>query len=415
MNLDFQITEYPQWRDDKSNCNKGVEEMLIDIVNYTNSWEGFKTRTDPTQRRRKLRDIRVKYIVHTQIEEDIGVQDQEETLDIIAEIEGEKEDSSTKRKLSSGADDSAVKRFKSTVENSNVLGTNSDIIDANVTENKENLDFTNSSTNAFVQPPTSQELVLESLQETDVSDRKKQETINLYKGLVYLEKLISEENCSTKEEEEDLDKLLDVKECIEKAHEILTTDVLSDEMIPGQFSTRGRYGKFNNEIYHYPHFKTENIAEAAVQSIVDEYHNHLVNIKEEIKNPMTLELLEKIFKVATSFLFSFLQLHPFSDGNGRLGRLLCSHVLGLFSPFPTAIYNVFSSTRHGDYVQALVNARIAMNDTDIQEKIKNEQVATENEAINIAYKYLAASPSDLCALIIESNWCTWKELMSIDQ
>lgn len=56
-----------------------------------------------------------------------------------------------------------------------------------------------------------------------------------------------------------------------------------------------------------------------------------------------------------------------------------------------------------------------MNDIDIQEKIKNELVATENEAINIAYKYLAASPSDLCALIIESNWCTWKELMSIDQ
>ena len=413
MNLDFHITEYPKWRENKSECNPGVEEMLKDIVDYIKSLEDFKTRTDPILRDRKLREIRVKYIVHTQIEEDIGVKTQEETLDIIEEIEAEKEDSSTKRKLSSDSGDSTVKRFKSMDKNCDVLDTNSGIID--VVQNKENLDINNSSANSFVEPPTSQEMVEESLQETDVSDRKKQETMNLYKGLVYLEKLISKENCSTKEEEADLDKLLDIKECIQKAHEILTTDVLSDEMIPGQFSTRRRYGEFDNKIYHYPHFKTENIAEAALQSIVDEYHKHLVLIKKEIQKSMSLELLKKIFKVATSFLFTFLQLHPFSDGNGRLGRLLCSYILELFSPFPTAIYNVFSSTRHGDYVQALVNARIAMNDTNIQEKIKNEQVATENEAINIAFKYLAASPSDLCALIIESNWCTWKELMSIDQ
>ena len=403
MNLDFHITEYPKWRENKNECNPGVEEMLNDIVDYIKSLEGFKTRTDPILRHRKRQEIRVKYIVHTQIEEDIGVKTQKETLDIIEEIEAEKEDSSTKRKLSSGSGDSAIKRLKSTDENSSVV------------QNKENLDIINFSASGFVQPPTSQEMVEESLQETDVSDRKKQETMNLYKGLVYLEKLISKENCSTKEEEADLNKLLDIKECIQKAHEILTTDVLSEEMIPGQFSTRRRYGEFDNKIYHYPHFKTENIAEAALQSIVDEYHKHLVHIKKEMQKPMSLELLKKIFKVATSFLFTFLQLHPFSDGNGRLGRLLCSHILELFSPFPTAIYNVFSSTHHGDYVQALVNARIAMNDTNIQEKIKNEQVATENEAINIAFRYLAASPSDLCALIIESNWCTWKELMSIDQ
>ena len=54
--------------------------------------------------------------------------------------------------------------------------------------------------------------------------------------------------------------------------------------------------------------------------------------------------------------------------SSRLGHLLCSHVLGSFSFFSTGVYNVFSSTRHGDYVQPFVNARKAMNDTDIQEK-----------------------------------------------
>ena len=197
MNLDFPITEYPKWREKKSQFNLGVEEMLKGIVDYIKTFEGFETRTDRTLLQQKLREIRFKYIVHTQIEEDIGVKTQEETLDIIVEIEGEEEDSSTKRKLSSGSDDSTIKRLKSKDENSNLLDTNNGIID--VVENKENLDFDNSSTNDFVQPPTSQEMVVESLQETDVSDRKKQETMNLYKGLVYLEKRIFEENCSTKE------------------------------------------------------------------------------------------------------------------------------------------------------------------------------------------------------------------------
>ena len=141
------------------------------------------------------------------MKEDIGVQSQDEPLDIIEEIERVKEGLFTMRKLSSGSDNRTVKRFKSTDENSNVLDTNSGIIDANVIENKENLDFANCSTNGFVQPPKFQEFVVALLQETDVSDRKKQEDMNLYKGLVYLERIASEENCSTKEEKVDLDKL----------------------------------------------------------------------------------------------------------------------------------------------------------------------------------------------------------------
>ena len=145
MNLDFPITEYSKWRDKKSQFSLGVEEMLKGIVDYIKTFEGFETRTDRTLLRQKLREIRFKYIVHTQIEEDIGVKTQEETLNIIVEIEGEEEDSSTKRKLSSGSDDSTIKRLKSTDENSNFLDTNNGIID--VVENKENLDFDNSSTN----------------------------------------------------------------------------------------------------------------------------------------------------------------------------------------------------------------------------------------------------------------------------
>ena len=41
MNLDFPITEYPEWRENKNKCNPGVEEILKDILDYIKSWEGF--------------------------------------------------------------------------------------------------------------------------------------------------------------------------------------------------------------------------------------------------------------------------------------------------------------------------------------------------------------------------------------
>ena len=84
--------------------------MLKNILDSVESWEGFKTWTDPIQLRWKLQDIKVKYTDDTQIEDDIGVQS-EEQADIVEEIEGEKEDSCTKRKLSSWSADRTVKRL----------------------------------------------------------------------------------------------------------------------------------------------------------------------------------------------------------------------------------------------------------------------------------------------------------------
>ena len=81
MNLDFQITEYPEWREDKTNYSPRVTTMLKDIVKYIKKWEVFKKQED-----QKLQEIKVKYIVHTQTEEGIGVKSQKETADIINKI-----------------------------------------------------------------------------------------------------------------------------------------------------------------------------------------------------------------------------------------------------------------------------------------------------------------------------------------
>ena len=79
--------------------------------------------------------------------------------------------------------------------------------------------------------------------------------------------------------------------------------MLSDGVIPGQFSTLRKYGEFNNEKYHYPYFES---SEAALWPFVDQYHKHLVNIKEKIQKPITLEVLESINMQSSYVLFVWL-------------------------------------------------------------------------------------------------------------
>ena len=69
------------------------------------------------------------------------------------------------------------------------------------------------------------------------------------------------------------------------------------------------------------------------------------------------EKIEKSFKCASLFLFGFLTLLPFGDGNGRLVRLLYSYSLFTFSPFLTPIFNVFSPSVDNDYVDAVAASR----------------------------------------------------------
>ncbi|KAL3855924.1 hypothetical protein ACJMK2_015121 [Sinanodonta woodiana] len=181
-------------------------------------------------------------------------------------------------------------------------------------------------------------------------------------------------------EEEDISRflgLMDVETCILQTHKIPMDDVMEDHHTgPGKFSTNERQANFSGVKHVYPHFDTEEWAFAAVTMIC-----------------------------ASLFLFGFLTLHPFGDGNGRLARLLCSYSLLTFSPFLTPVYNVFDSTVEEDYVQALIVAR---KNITISDKIK-----TEDEAKQVADIVLRQKPRDLCALIIESNWSMWRKYLDI--
>ena len=373
MNKKFAIVDYPIWRGKDNNKTRSVTEMLEDIVKYKREWKSFEKATGCQKLQDKLRDIKVQYLLHTQTGENIGVQTYKDTKIIIERIDGESKKLPKKRKNENELVSSSTKNTKLMEE-------------------------------CLPKSPTS-EMVGNYFERKNCSKPEK-ETRNLYEGLKHLENLIENENCETDAEKEKLNRMLDVNVCIQKLHRILTTGLLPRELTPGEFSTDLRGAGSGSETHIYPHFLKAKFGEAAVQSIIDEYHLELDNIKRKIHTDVTKESLEIIFKVAASFLFSFTGIHPFPDGNGRMARLICSYILQLICPFPTPIYNVFSPTKREDYIEAMQKAEKGIK--------SNITVNTEHEGINIAHKYLKAAPADLCSMIIESNWYTWRKLLGLE-
>jgi fido (protein-threonine AMPylation protein) len=77
-----------------------------------------------------------------------------------------------------------------------------------------------------------------------------------------------------------------------------------------------------------------------------EYLNHMFIQKEldhlfkiTVQNVRTnSEKIDNIIKLAAQFLSRFLYIHPFSNGNGRVGRILLSYLLSSVSVVPVSLY-----------------------------------------------------------------------------
>ena len=205
---------------------------------------------------------------------------------------------------------------------------------------------------------------------------KERETVNLTSAHKYLVEVAEKEN------DTELKGLLESSVLQEMHKRIFQNIELPRKLTkPGQFSNMRRYTQFRGEKYEYPIL--ENMHEA-VETLLDRYNSLLISIKTEKDN---LTKMYDLFKTCAVLLFELLDLHPFSDGNGRRSRLLCNYCLSVYTPFPTPIYNISNGSSKDDYIQMLVDAR----------------------------KSSLRYPESLVTMIIECNWFGWRTYFKLLQ
>ena len=146
---------------------------------------------------------------------------------------------------------------------------------------------------------------------------------------------------------------------LEETHRIILQDIpppAKDSTKPGEMSNKRRIAEFNGEIYEY---QNPGDMKHAVNNLLDKYN---LLFDSCTKNELaSYDDYYSLFKISAWLLFELLDLHPFSDGNGRLCRILCSYSLSKFTPSPTPVYNVWTSSSKDDYKQALVDTRKLYN------------------------------------------------------
>ena len=205
--------------------------------------------------------------------------------------------------------------------------------------------------------------------------KNEQEVLNLSDAFAYLKDVQREDARNMA--------LLDA-EILKEAHKRILKGVdMNGKTQAGSFSEGKRVTEYKGEFYEYGKNNGMEIEES-VQLVLDRY-NSLINACMENWNESKQKSLAEVFKTAAYLLFEMLDVHPFSDGNGRLCRLLVSYSLSFTTPFPSSVYNLWSPITDKDvYIDAIVAAR----------KSKMRQ------------------PQDLASMIIECNWFAWKHFLT---
>ena len=177
------------------------------------------------------------------------------------------------------------------------------------------------------------------LQESDKS-KEKMETINTCKAMRAIHEIHKEMEKTG---------MLTVRQVCE-VHK-----VLMDGLHPkcGKIRESEVFASCQNGPHFYP---SPQIAEQLFYSVLDRHNIHMASFKSATT---TCEMIDHLFKCAAWLLFHFVNTHPFSDGNGRMCRLLANYVLSVITPFPVALYHSHHSNRSGrqNYIDAIVECR----------------------------------------------------------
>ena len=109
--------------------------------------------------------------------------------------------------------------------------------------------------------------------------------------------------------------------------------VLMDKLLhnAGQYRTARAYAAQADGGARF--FQEPDTIDATLQTVCDRYNGRLKRIAQQPGSLHSPDVLLGLIKLAAALFAEFIAVHPFSNGNGRLGRLLMAHVLHAVMPF----------------------------------------------------------------------------------
>ncbi len=140
---------------------------------------------------------------------------------------------------------------------------------------------------------------------------------------------------------------------IKEVHSILTAGTFDKHRYVENGERPGEFKKHDYVIGKNEVGATPNEVESELQELVDELNGDFTQ--------------EQILTVATYFHAKFESIHPFADGNGRVGRSVMNYIL-MTHNFPPVI--VFNDTK-SDYYKALDKFDETGDIADLKQYLKN--------------------------------------------
>lgn len=173
-----------------------------------------------------------------------------------------------------------------------------------------------------------------------------------------------------------LEALMLTPDIICQAHHVLMHDVIFNA---GEYRTGEAYGGFTSGTFLYQPAK---LISSLLLTVCDFYNQALTVIAN------SSDQVPALYRLAAVLFVQFVTVHPFSDGNGRLARLLASHVLRSVTPFPVTPYADGTDSTRTVYLDAIMAARSTDGKTG-------------------SFMNLLA-PTDFAALLIQAGWEGWQ-------
>ena len=151
-----------------------------------------------------------------------------------------------------------------------------------------------------------------------------------------------------------------------EVHKILMKYHKNDDTA-GKYSVKDRIAEFDGSIHYY---SSHHHLESEMQALIDKYNSKWDAINRHIRGKDDVKSLEELIRLLTWLVYTFLEIHPFSDANGRMIRLLYTYIMEAYGfPFqlpllwfnenePSSLYNREGEDDYRKWCKLLWNARV---------------------------------------------------------